>query len=285
MAKKKTTEKKINAREADHYWAARVKNETNEKLQATQKEAEELLKKLYREQSEEIVNELNRIFMKIMSDKKSGEIMMNDLFRTKAMNEILDAFNRKARELGSEEIKITEKALIDCYKQACEAVDKYVPKDKPINTSFSEPDEADLRNVVHQVWVLNKDGVGEEFSSDIWKNKQNLVIQMQKSLSDAVGRGESPLKIAQEVADTCDSKVWEAYRLVRTETAHQAVSGQVDRYTKKYGFKKGIWDASNCACDECKSRDKKPYDLEELRYELPAHPNCMCCFLLDVGGD
>ena len=265
-----------------HYWYARVQNETNRKLQATQKEAEKLLKKLYQEQAEDIVNELYRIFGKIMKDKKSGEgIMINDLFNTKTQTEILSFLSKKLRELGSNEIRITEKAMIEMYKYACDTVDRFIPKRSKIGISFSEPSESDLRNIVRHVWVLGKEDEGCEFSSDIWKNKTNMLLSLQKALSSAVARGLGPFELAQEVADSCNSKIYEAYRLMRTETAHQAVAGQIDRYTA-YGYKQGIWDASSCACDECKSRDGKTYDLEELMYELPAHPNCCCAFLLKI---
>ena len=149
-------------KDIEHYWPDRLLEANQRNLKRTKKETEKLLRKLYKEQSEELYAYLLDVFAKIAADKEDGKVYTNDLFLTVRYNEIINHFNECAKNIGGEQVKITEEALIKTYEEAQEEIDKYIPKDK-VRTSFLVPTAISAEEAIRQTWVLD----GMEFSSRI----------------------------------------------------------------------------------------------------------------------
>jgi len=79
------------------YWQKRIKSEDEKLYRMCVKDQELLLRKVYREQGEALVNQLNKVMLKMMRDlDENGKIYANDYYRTYGANELLNEFNKRA---------------------------------------------------------------------------------------------------------------------------------------------------------------------------------------------
>ena len=131
------------------YWGARVEQENRRNAQLTTEQLEAELRKIYKDQSRKLFQEIADVWMKMERDQEEkGKTYLNDLYRTEAYNDLLRHFNECAKELGAEQLEVTERYLVEAYERAKATVDKYVPKNVPLNT-FSVPTAVDPKQVVH----------------------------------------------------------------------------------------------------------------------------------------
>lgn len=257
------------------YWAKRIDDESKKAYRRTVKETNKELHKIYQQQAEALYNELVRVFIKMSEDSKDGKIYLNDLYRTNKIYTLIEHFNNCAKKIGGKQVKITEKALIKAYEESQQIVERYSPN-TIIRPSFVVPSAIDTQQIVNQTWCVD----GLNFSERIWKNKELLAQDLQKTLGDLVMRGKSPYQIAQGMTARLGVDESAAFRIVRTETAHAQITGQANKY-KELGFTHGRFRATD-PCDECGKLDGKLFTLDELKTMIPQHPNCECSFLLEV---
>lgn len=257
------------------YWAKRIEEENRRAYKRTVEETNRELRKMYEKQSQSLYDELVKVLIKMDRDEENGGIYINDLYRTKRIYALINQFNKCAKKIGGKQIEITEKQLIRIYNLSQQIVEECSPK-SVIRPSFVVPTAIDTKQLVNQTWCVD----GLNFSERIWKQKELLVQDLQKTLGDLIMRGKSPYEIAQGVAARLGVDESSAYRIVRTETAHAQITGQANKY-KELGFTHGRFKATD-PCDECGELDGKLFTLDELKSMIPRHPNCECSFLLEV---
>lgn len=262
------------------YWENRIQEEREKSYKRLNKDTERELAAIYHEQATALRDSILEVFAKIEATKAAGEpIQANDLYRNRRYWELLDEINERLRILGREQIRVTEPAIIQAYQDTLEAVDSnIVAATGSVNTALMNARAIDGKQIVNQVWCLD----GKNFSDRVWTDKQKLLPQIKKALSDSLVQGKSPWEIAKAMSDKLEVSRENAYRLVRTETAHAQVYAQTQRY-KEYGFTKGRFLASDTCCDECHAHDGEVYTLEELEKMLPVHPRCTCTYTLVSG--
>lgn len=262
------------------YWENRIQEEREKSYKRLNKDTERELAAIYHEQATALRDSILEVFAKIEATKAAGEpIQANDLYRNRRYWELLDEINERLRILGREQIRVTEPAIIQAYQDTLEAVDSnIVAATGSVNTALMNAHAIDGKQIVNQVWCLD----GKNFSDRVWTDKQRLLPQIKKALSDSLVQGKSPWEIAKAMSDKLEVSRENAYRLVRTETAHAQVYAQTQRY-KEYGFTKGRFLASDTCCDECHAHDGEIYTLEELEKMLPVHPRCTCTYTLVSG--
>lgn len=259
-----------------NYWKDRIEQQRLAALHRTVKQTDKELLVLYQRQQNNLYDELLRVLVK-MESCADGKLYINDLYRTNRLGALLHSFNTVAKELGGQQIEITEKALISAYKKSQEIVDDNVPaKALPVYSQFVRADAIDPKQIVNQVWCLD----GLNFSDRIWKNKEALVRDLNKSLSDGIMAGKSSFEVAKSVASRLDVDRAAALKIVRTETAHCQILGQVNKY-KEMGFTHCRFNATD-PCDECGRLDGQLFTLDEIESIIPVHPNCECSFTLEV---
>lgn len=262
------------------YWENRIQEEREKSYKRLNKDTERELAAIYHEQATALRDSILEVFAKIEATKAAGEpIQANDLYRNRRYWELLDEINERLRILGREQIRVTEPAIVKAYQDTLEAVDSnIVAATGSVNTALMNAHAIDGRQIIDQVWCLD----GKNFSDRVWTDKQKLLPQIKKALSDSLVQGKSPWEIAKAMSDKLEVSRENAYRLVRTETAHAQVYAQTQRY-KEYGFTKGRFLASDTCCDECHAHDGEIYTLEELEKMLPVHPRCTCTYTLVSG--
>lgn len=265
------------AKRRNSYWQERIKEQREKSYNRLNRDTEKELASVYAEQATALRNSILETFAKIEATKAAGEpIQVNDLYRNRRYWELLEEINERLSTLGREQIRVTEPAIVRAYQDTLDIVDSnIVTAASGVNVALMDAHAIDAKQVVNQVWCLD----GKNFSDRVWQDKQKLMPQIKKALSDSLVQGKSPWEIAKAMSDRLEVSRENAFRLVRTETAHAQVYAQTQRY-KEYGFTKGKFLASDTCCDECHEHDGQIFTLEELEKMLPVHPRCTCTYTL-----
>ena len=139
--------------------------------------------------------------------------------------------------------------------------------------TFVKQDPERLKSLLEQNWA----GEGN-FSSKIWKNKDQLAESLDDVLIKGLARGESYDKMAKALADKMDVNERAAYRLIVTESARMDNQALLDQY-KAMGVEKFQFLATldNRTSDICRSMDGLVFNIEDAEIGLnvpPLHPYC-----------
>lgn len=263
------------------YWQDRVREQQDKQYKRLTRDTERELAAIYREQGLEIRNLILNVFSKIQAAKDTNEpIQANDLYLNNRYWKLLEEINERLTKLGQAQIEITEPAIVQAYQETIDTIDENIADSvQNVDVSLLNARMIDANQVVNQTWCLD----GKNFSDRVWQDKAKLLTNMKKALADALVQGKSPWEIAKSMSDTMGVSRRNAYRLVRTETAHAQTYAQTERY-KQYGFTKGKFLASPECCEHCHEHDGEIFTLDELEKLLPVHPNCRCTYQL-VRGD
>ena len=178
----------------NRYWQTRIQEQQEKAYNRLTRDTERELARLYREQATALRNRILEVFSKIQSAKQTGEpIQVNDLYRDNRYWTLLEEINERLRALGEEQIRITEPAIIQAYRDTLDVVDEnIVPVTENLDTAFLNARMIDAEQVVNQTWCLD----GKNFSDRVWQDKAKLLTNMKKALADALVQGKSPWEIA-----------------------------------------------------------------------------------------
>lgn len=150
------------------------------------------------------------------------------------------------------------------YKNAFE-----IAKRTGANFSFAKIDDNKLNKVLSKPWTADDN----TFSEKIWKNRATLVNNLHQELIKGVSRGLPPAEIAKSVSRKMESDLWQAQRLVATESAFFASEAQKDCYNElevdKYQIL-GTLDSSTCS--ECGELDNQIFDTKDMVEGVNAPP-------------
>lgn len=259
------------------YWQDRVREQQDKQYKRLTRDTERELAAIYKEQGLEIRNLILNVFSKIQAAKDTNEpIQANDLYLNNRYWKLLEEINERLTKLGQAQIEITEPAIVQAYQETIDTIDENIADSvQNVDVSLLNARMIDASQVVNQTWCLD----GKNFSDRVWQDKAKLLTNMKKALADALVQGKSPWEIAKSMSDTMGVSRRNAYRLVRTETAHAQTYAQTERY-KQYGFTKGKFLASPNCCEHCHEHDGEVFTLDELETLLPVHPNCCCTYTL-----
>lgn len=260
------------ANKANSYWENRIQEQLDKSYSRTEEETARELAKIYSQTAEQVRDDILKVYAKVDSLKPGEVIQMNDFYLNKRYWELLDRLNDLLNDLGQEQIRITEPAIIDLYNKAISAIDAEVPKGL-IKNQFLNVKRVDGSQALFQSWCLD----GKNFSDRVWQDKAKMLAEFKKELNTCIIQGKSPWQAAEKVAARLDVSEANAYRLMRTETAHAQIYAQRQRY-KELGFTRARWIASPSCCDRCQEHDGEIYSIDKIANLLPAHPNCRCSF-------
>lgn len=237
------------------------------------KQTQEELARIYKDTAEDLQAEILKVYAKIQ-DTAEGEVLANDFYRNKRYWDLLDRMNECLSTLGKKQLNITEPAILELYQKTLETIEGEVPDSvKGLGTALSNFRTVDGKQALFQTWCLD----GKNFSDRVWADKDNMLAELKKELSRCIVQGTSPWKSAERVAEKLSISENNAYRLLRTETAHAQIYAKVEKY-KQYGITQAKWIAASSCCEECQAHNGETYAIEKMQTMLPAHPNCRCSF-------
>ncbi|MDD5987308.1 MAG: minor capsid protein [Eubacteriales bacterium] len=137
-------------------------------------------------------------------------------------------------------------------------------------------DKKKLATIISKPWAPD----GESFSSRIWKNRAVAVNELHAALTQSCITGAPAERVAQQMAARLRVRASDAARLIRTESAHFAATGDRQAY-KDTGVEQYQWIAGldHTTCTLCQELDAHVFDLNEAEEGMtlpPRHPNCRC---------
>lgn len=122
---------------------------------------------------------------------------------------------------------------------------------------------------------------GATFSQRIWANQAALKGQLDGLLTEAMVKGESPIKVAarlkDQVASAINNRRYVTERIARTEMARVQDKAQKNSFSE-YGYDYCKWVAEPSACAECRAIaevNDGVYKVDDAP-DIPVHANCRC---------
>lgn len=121
---------------------------------------------------------------------------------------------------------------------------------------------------------------GANFSSRLWKQKEHLKTQLMEALTTMMIQGKYPKTLAKDLTKKMQSKKFDAYRLLHTESSflmsEAAHAGYKEDGVEKYRI---LATLDSKTCGVCGELDGKAYPVDEAVVGVnmpPFHPLCRC---------
>lgn len=121
---------------------------------------------------------------------------------------------------------------------------------------------------------------GAAFSSRLWKQKDHLQTQLMEAVTTMMIQGKHPSTLAKDFAKKMNSKKFDAYRLLHTESSflmsEAAHAGYKEDGVEKYEI---LATLDSKTCGVCGELDGKVYEVgkEVVGVNMPPfHPLCRC---------
>lgn len=138
-------------------------------------------------------------------------------------------------------------------------------------------DENKLSKIMGKPWTTD----GLNFSDRIWANRESLIAETHKQLTQDILLGRSPDKSINAIAKKFNTSKSKAGRLVMTESAYFSSEAQKDCF-KDLDVEQfeiiGTLDDETCAT--CAAMDGQVFDMKDFESGTtapPFHPWCRCC--------
>ncbi|MCX7842861.1 MAG: minor capsid protein [Clostridia bacterium] len=293
----------------DKYWQKRAE----QRLEAAEKGLKEYYKGLIRA-FEQVKREINAViydfYLKYAQNNKISLVEAQNYLNFNELKEFkgdLQEFIRFAKEnIGRVNIELENlsiKARITRY-QALEAqineileklyaidYEKYgseklkdIYQDQYHRTLF---DIGQYRGFNQAVAQLNTNIIDElikypfnglNFSDRIWRQKGDLIYKLREAMTTSFIQGKNPKELAESFAKVFQTKEYEAYRLLHTETTFMAEQATLQAYRddeiEQYEF---VATLDMRTSDICQEHDGKIYDVDKATVGVncpPLHPFC-----------
>ena len=172
-----------------------------------------------------------------------------------------------------------EKHLKNVYKDTYYKTAFEISKgQQQIRTSFSKLDNRLIDEVITKPWAPD----GKNFSSRLWKDKENLINTLHTGLTQYTIRGGNINEVVNDltkfVSDRVKNKKAVAKRLLLTESSAYASKAQLKSY-KELGCKKYeiVATLDLKTSNICQDMDGKVFDMKDYQIGVttpPFHPNC-----------
>lgn len=168
---------------------------------------------------------------------------------------------------------LLQKIYTSMYYHTAYEVQKGVGHGSP----FAKIDTAQVGKVLSKPWAAD----GSDFSERIWKNRAQLVQELDAGLTQGIIRGDPPDKLVKHLSDRFGVSESRAQTLVQTESAHFANQAQSDNFSALGVAKYEVVAAlDKNTCYVCGDMDGQQFPLNEEKPGVNAplfHANCRCC--------
>lgn len=143
-----------------------------------------------------------------------------------------------------------------------------------VGDTFGLLDTRLIESIITRPWAPD----GSNFSSRIWRDKNLLMSELQKVLTQSFIRGDAPDKAIRHIAKTMNVSKRAAGRLVMTESAFFANNAR-ERAFRELGVEEYQFIATldTRTSEICQDMDLKVFKLSEKQVGVnwpPLHPNC-----------
>ena len=146
-----------------------------------------------------------------------------------------------------------------------------------VGSNLARIDSRKIDALIKRPWAQD----GKNFSDRLWVNKEKLVNNLHRELSQCIIRGETPQKAISRLAREMNVSRNQAGNLIMTESA--AISSAAQRQCfQELDVERYQFDATldSRTCDVCGGMDRKNFKMSEFEVGVtapPIHPRCRCC--------
>lgn len=143
-----------------------------------------------------------------------------------------------------------------------------------INKAFSGLNKQAIEKAINTKWL------GENYSSRIWKNENQLITTLEQEIPRGITLGYNPKKLASQVSKKLDTNYNNSVRLIRTEYSKILNDATLDGYkASRIDKYKLLVTLDNRTSDICQALDalNETYNVDEAEVGVnypPFHPNC-----------
>ncbi len=251
----------------------------------SKKEAKTLLSK--RETDEfykELLDKINTIddkdIKKQLLAKYNAPAYAYRINRYQALQENIDI---ELKKLAGIEKDITKLNYVDTITEGYYHSIFNIQKGLKKGFNFSQIDRKTIELMLNNKWN------GSNYSQRIWKNNEKLYNYLKSVLTAGEFSGKSVKKISNEINEALNIGLYNATRLVRTETNYFANQAEMLSYIEcgieEYQF---IATLDHITCEHCAELDKRVFKVKGAkpgRNCPPIHPNDRCTTVAYFGED
>jgi SPP1 gp7 family putative phage head morphogenesis protein len=170
---------------------------------------------------------------------------------------------------GQYQISQAQKTLEAIYEQTLSK--SYIDLNSSIRWGFA--DKIKMEQVLRENWS------GTHFSNRIWNNTTELARRVEENIKNLVSLGKMPNDLKRQIIQDFNVGLYEADRLIRTESMHTYNQATLDSYSNAGVSEVQILVADDeRLCDECGNYADKTYPINSVPL-LPFHPNCRCTII------
>lgn len=135
-------------------------------------------------------------------------------------------------------------------------------------------DQAQIEKVIRKPWAAD----GKNFSERIWNNKQTLISELHKELTQNIMLGQDPQKAIDAIAKKMNTSKRNAGRLVMTEEAYFSSAAQKDCFhdldVEQYEI---VATLDSHTSDLCRNMDGKVFPMKDFEVGITAPPFHVWC--------
>lgn len=303
-------------KDLEKYWHERAIEEEKKVYELTKKQIE-LQEKLYNDAKHKLDKTIQAYTNKFMKNNKIDYIRAKEILNKKELEEFkwtLSNYinNAKKKDLPLEEYMKLQKQLTNSSLK--HRIDKLEAMKHEINMQLNELaktkelmveehlskvyEEQYYRNLYNNAIATNKSKYisrlnpsqiqsvvksnwlsdGSSFSDIIWKNKEKLLNEMQKTITVGIISGKTPYSLSEDFARVMNVDKSRARVLLQTESARVRSIAEIESYRQmevsKYQIIATLDDRTS---DICQSMDLKVFDTKDYEVGVtapPFHPNC-----------
>ncbi len=135
-------------------------------------------------------------------------------------------------------------------------------------------DQKQIEKVISKPWAVD----GKNFSERIWNNKEKLISEVHKELTQNIILGQDPQKAIDAIAKKMNTSKYNAGRLVMTEEAYFSSAAQKDCFhdldVEKYEI---VATLDSHTSDICREMDGKVFSMKDFEAGVTAPPFHVYC--------
>lgn len=177
-------------------------------------------------------------------------------------------------ELYGNELDSFDQFMRDVYTEGYYRTGFEIQKGVGVGKNLMQIDKRKIDKVISKPWAAD----GSNFSSRIWKQKNQLVSELHTQITQAAIRGQTPEQAIKVIKERFNVSSGQAGRLVMTETAYFHSAGQLDMYkelsVEEYEITAVL---DNKTSEICQALDGTHRPLSEFEPGVTAPPfHCWC---------
>ncbi|WP_455715427.1 minor capsid protein [Anaerosporobacter sp.] len=149
-----------------------------------------------------------------------------------------------------------------------------IQKGLNVGSSMAAIDNDKIGKAIKRPWATDN----SNFSSRIWKNKQQLINNLNTNLTQSIIRGEDPQRAINHISKLMNTSKTNVGRLVMTESAFISSSAQKDCFNELDVEQYEIVSTLDTKTSEiCRELDGEVFDMKDYQPGVTAPPfHCWC---------